>query len=152
MKYLMVCLGNICRSPLAEGILKHKLQKINSTSVVESRGFEPYHEGDFADKRAQFIAQNFGVDLSKHKSKLFSIEDFDNFDFIFVMDKNNYQHVSEVARNKADLEKVDYIMNVLFPGENIEVPDPYYGENEGFLHVWKMLSEACDSIVEKFEK
>ncbi len=147
----MVCLGNICRSPLAEGILKDKLKKIGSSSIVESRGFETYHEDDVADKRARFIAKIYEVDLSSHRAKLFTTEDFDKFDKIFIMDRDNYKQISEFARNDEDLNKVDYIMNELHPNENIEVPDPYYGENDGFLEVWNLLSNACEAIIQKYE-
>jgi protein-tyrosine phosphatase len=152
MKYLMVCLGNICRSPLAAGILKSKLSKINSDSVVESRGFEPYHNGDRADYRAQRVAEKNGIDISSHQAQLFQVADFDNFDRIFVMDRNNYSDVAAVSRNEDDMKKVDFIMNMSMPQTNTVVPDPYYGIDEGFTKVFQMLNEACDAIVETYEK
>lgn len=152
MKYLMVCLGNICRSPLAAGILKHKLKSIGSESVVESRGFEPYHNGDFPDARAQKIAAKNGIDISTHQAQLFQSSDFDKFDKIFVMDRSNYTDVSSMARNEEDIKKVDFIMNMSRPNTNTVVPDPYYGIDEGFSKVFTMLDEATEAIVEKFEK
>jgi protein-tyrosine phosphatase len=152
MKYLMVCLGNICRSPLAAGILKSKLSKINSDSVVESRGFEPYHNGDRADYRAQRVAEKNGIDISSHQAQLFQVADFDNFDRIFVMDRNNYSDVAAVSRNEDDMKKVDFIMNMSMPQTNTVVPDPYYGIDEGFTKVFQMLNEACDAILEIYEK
>jgi protein-tyrosine phosphatase len=152
MKYLIVCLGNICRSPLAAGILKNKLKTIGSDSVVESRGFEPYHNGDSPDARAQKIAAKNGIDISTHQAQLFQSTDFDKFDKIFVMDRNNYSDVSSMARNDDDLKKVDFIMNMSRPNTNTVVPDPYYGIDEGFSKVFQMLNEATEAIIEKFEK
>ncbi len=152
MKYLMVCLGNICRSPIAAGILKSKLKSIGSDSVVESRGFEPYHNGDRADARAQKIASKNNIDISDHQAQLFQTTDFDKFDMIFVMDRNNYDDVISMARNENDVKKIDYIMNASRPNTNTVVPDPYYGIEGGFSMVFDMLDEACNGIIEKFEK
>lgn len=152
MKYLMVCLGNICRSPLAAGILKDRLQKIDSDSVVESRGFEPYHNGDRADARAQKIATKHNIDISSHQAQLFQSSDFDKFDVIFVMDRSNYADVASMARNDEDMKKVDYIMNASRPNTNTVVPDPYYGIEGGFSMVYEMLEEAADGIIKKYEK
>jgi len=151
MKYLMVCLGNICRSPMAEVILKNKLKNIKSNSIVESRGFVPFHEGDFADSRAQQTAKSNGIDLTYHRASLFNVSDFDNFDKIYVMDQQNYSDVASVARNENDLKKVELLLNVVEPGKNKIVPDPYYGGNEGFFKVWDMIDKACEIIVENFE-
>lgn len=147
----MVCLGNICRSPMAEIILKNKLKNINSQSIVESRGFVSFHEGDFADSRAQQTAKLNGLNLSNHKASLFKPSDFDNFDKIYVMDQQNYSDVASVARNENDLKKVDLLLNIIEPGKNKIVPDPYYGGNEGFHKVWAMIDDACDLIIQKFE-
>lgn len=152
MKYLMVCLGNICRSPMAEGILKKELEMIGSNSSVESRGFEPYHNGDYADKRAIETAAKNGVDISKHRAKLFAPQDFDNFDIIYVMDRSNYSDVVGMARNKEDLKKVQFIMNVPLPGSDAVIPDPYYGGGEGFEKAWKMLKQASEAILNTYEK
>ncbi len=152
MKYVMVCLGNICRSPLAAGILKSKLKEIGSDSIVESRGFEPYHNGDTADFRAKRVAEKNGIDISSHRAQLFRADDFDNFDQIFVMDRNNYSDVASMSRNEKDMEKVEFIMNMSRPGTDTVVPDPYYGIDEGFSKVFEMLSEAADAIIEKYEK
>jgi protein-tyrosine phosphatase len=152
MKYLMVCLGNICRSPLAAGILKNKLTESGSNSIVESRGFEPYHNGDYADARAQKTAKKHNLDISKHRASLFQAADFDNFDMIFVMDRNNYADVASMARTPEDMKKVDFLMNVSRPGTNTVVPDPYYGVDENFTKVFTMLNEAADAILEKYEK
>jgi protein-tyrosine phosphatase len=152
MKILMVCLGNICRSPLAEGILKKKIKDNNLNASVASTGFVSYHLGNPADRRAISVAARFGVDLSKHKASVFSRKNFDLFDHIYVMDQANLNDVLMLARNKTDQNKVDFIMNELYPGENRIVPDPYYGGAEDFVSVYKMLDAACDAIIEKIKK
>lgn len=152
MRYLMVCLGNICRSPLAEGILSKKLNEIDSDSTVNSRGFEPYHNGDSADSRAVKVAKKNDIDISKHKAVLFKPTDFDEYDKIFVMDNSNYADVVSMARDENDLKKVELIMNVSRIGQNVVVPDPYYGGEKGFEEVFNMLNEASDAIIEKYER
>jgi protein-tyrosine phosphatase len=151
MKILMVCLGNICRSPLATGILREQLKKQKIEASVDSAGFEPYHIGDEADERAQSIAKQHGIDLSWHRARLFRKEDFDQYDRIYVMDNNNYQDVIYMARNAEDKKKVDYIMNVVNPGSNEEVPDPYYGGLYKFKEVFNLLESACKIIAEQIK-
>lgn len=148
----MVCLGNICRSPLAEGILKKKIKDNNLNAEVASAGFVSSHQGNPADRRAISTAAQFGVDLSKHRASLFTQNSFDLFDCIYVMDQANLKDVLRLARNKEDQKKVDFIMNELYPGENKIVPDPYYGEAKDFVHVFKMLDHVCNAIIEKIKK
>lgn len=152
VKILMVCLGNICRSPLAEGIMKKKLSDNLIEAFVDSCGFESFHTGDPPDSRSVEIAAQHGIDISMQTSRLFKTEDFDTFDRIFVMDKNNYDLVAARAGKKADLRKVDLIMNVIHPSSGIQVPDPYYGGDSGFINVYKMLDQATDGIIEQIKK
>jgi len=151
MKILMVCLGNICRSPLAEGILRKKIVEQRLNAAVASTGFVSYHEGDSADKRAQMIAAQFGIDISHHKASVFKYGDFDYYDQIYVMDNENMKDVLHLARNNDDRKKIDFILNELFPGENQIVPDPYYGGTEGFLNVYHLLDKACNAIIQKIK-
>ncbi len=146
-KVLMVCLGNICRSPLAEGILKSKtfLKEIE----VDSAGTGNYHIGGEPDKRSIAIAKKKGLDISGQRARQFSVSDFDNFDYIYVMDELNYRTVKKLARNEADIKKVQLILNELFPNENLAVPDPYNGGEHGFKVVYEMLDEVCEVIVNK---
>ncbi|REE82194.1 protein-tyrosine phosphatase [Lutibacter oceani] len=146
-KVLMVCLGNICRSPLAEGILKSKI--FSFKTFVDSAGTGAYHVGEKPDKRSISIAKTNGIDISDQKARKFTVEDFDLFDFIYVMDNSNYSNVISLARNEADKLKVKLILNEVFPNENLDVPDPYYGGDFGFKNVFKMLDEACDEIAKK---
>lgn len=147
VKIVMVCLGNICRSPLAEGILASKLPKKNF--VVDSAGTGSWHIGHSPDERSILTAKKNKLDISKQKGRQFTVADFDEFDYIYVMDNSNYQDVIELAKNNDQKVKVELILNELFPNENVDVPDPYYGLQNGFDSVYKMLDEACDIIAEK---
>ncbi|MBL7903528.1 MAG: low molecular weight phosphotyrosine protein phosphatase [Bacteroidales bacterium] len=151
MKILMVCLGNICRSPLAEGIMRHKLMNNQIDASVESCGFESFHVGDKADRRAAQVAAENGVDLSGHRARTFKVSFFDEFDRIYVMDNKNFSDVASKARNSEDLKKVDYIMNMVYPGTNMAVPDPYYGGQDGFRKTWNMLDAATEKIVDEIK-
>lgn len=148
MKILMVCLGNICRSPMAEGIMRSKIEECNISATVDSCGTADYHVGDSPDRRAQQTLRNHDTDISNLKGRQFSVEDFDDFDLIFPMDEDNYDKIIALARNKADENKVEMIMNKLHPRENIPVPDPYYGGQQGFEDTYKMLDLACENILQ----
>lgn len=154
MKILMVCLGNICRSPLAEGIMRKKMVENFIAGEVDSCGFESFHIGNTPDQRAIQVAHQHGIDISDHRGKIFMKSYFDTFDKIFVMDANNFRDVANVARNSDDMEKVDYIMNMVFPDSNKAVPDPYYGSQADFTETYNLLDAATDKIIEaiKMEK
>jgi len=143
----MVCLGNICRSPLAEGILKHKTQDLDV--IVDSAGTASYHIGKLPDNRSIAIANKYGIDLTKQIARQFSEIDFDNFDKIYAMDTHNYASIISIARNQKDRDKVDLILNEMNPKTFNSVPDPYYGEGDGFQKVYNMLDKACDVIASK---
>lgn len=147
VKILMVCLGNICRSPLAEGILASKLP--TNEFLVDSAGTGHWHIGSPPDKRSILTAQKNGLDISHQRGKQFVPSLFDEFDFIYVMDTNNYEEVIKMARNDEDKNKVQLILDELFPGENVDVPDPYHGFQSNFDQVYEMLDEACESIAKK---
>ena len=143
-RVLMVCLGNICRSPLAEGILRSKV--FSFKTYIDSAGTGAYHEGEKPDRRSIAVAKDNGLDISSQKARKFVVGDFDNFDLIYVMDNENYRNVVAMARNDEEKQKVKLILNEIFPGENLDVPDPYYGGTFGFKNVYKMLDQACDHI------
>lgn len=150
VKVLMVCLGNICRSPLAEGILKSKIDL--SKAYVDSAGTGGWHVGELPDKRSIKVAKNHHIDLSTQRCRKFIVTDFNDFDFIYVMDKSNYNDVISLARNEDDRAKVHYILNVINSKEILEVPDPYYGGANGFEIVFQMLDESCTHIADKLNK
>ncbi|MCK5639089.1 MAG: low molecular weight phosphotyrosine protein phosphatase [Flavobacteriaceae bacterium] len=146
-KVLMVCLGNICRSPLAEGILNSKVDKNDVT--VDSAGTGGWHIGELPDSRSIEVAKNHQLDLSLQRCRKFSYSDFENFDIIYVMDKSNYKDVISIARNERDKQKVQLILNEVYTKQNLDVPDPYYGGDNGFENVYRMLDEACEVISKK---
>ena len=143
----MVCLGNICRSPLAEGILKSKI--FSFKAFVDSAGTGAYHVGQKPDKRSIAVANQNGIDISNQRARKFTVADFELFDIIYVMDNSNYKNVISLARTNEDKAKVKLILNEVFPEENLDVPDPYYGGDFGFKNVYNMLDEACDVIAKK---
>ena len=147
VKIVMVCLGNICRSPLAEGILASKLTQ--NTFHVDSAGTGSWHIGQSPDERSIAVAQKNGLDISQQKGRQFSSADFDTFDYIFVMDSSNYDNVIALAETNEHKEKVKLIMNELTPNQNQDVPDPYFGMHNGFDIVYKMLEDACEVIAQK---
>ncbi|MVO10381.1 low molecular weight phosphotyrosine protein phosphatase [Flavobacterium sp. TP390] len=148
-KILMVCLGNICRSPLAEGILKSKLPK--DQFVVDSAGTGDWHVGQLPDKRSIAIAKKYGIDITDQRAQHFTAKHFEQFDFIYAMDMSNYKNILQLAPDSEAKAKVKLILNELFPNENVEVPDPYYGGEEGFENVYQMLDKACDVIAKKIK-
>ncbi len=147
VKVLMVCLGNICRSPLAEGILASKLP--NNTFVVDSAGTGSWHVGHSPDKRSIAVATKNGINIQNQKGRQFQTSDFENFDYIYVMDNSNYRDVIHLAKTEEHKNKVHLILNELFPDENVDVPDPYFGVANGFDNVYQMLDEVTDIIAKK---
>ena len=143
----MVCLGNICRSPLAEGILRSKVSA--EKVIVDSCGTGNYHVGDPPDYRSVAVAKKYGIDISNLRGRQFKASDFDSFDLIYVMDESNYQNVQRMARNENDRTKVNFILDEVYPGQNYNVPDPYHGGTHQFESVFKMLDEACEVIALK---
>ena len=143
----MVCLGNICRSPLAEGILKSKVDP--SKTFIDSAGTGHWHVGNPPDNRSIDIGRKYNLDITQQRGRQFKVEDFDNFDYIYVMDTSNLENVLALAQNEKHRKKVKLILEEIFPGEKVDVPDPYYGGPEGFESVYKMLDEACEKIARK---
>lgn len=149
MKILMVCLGNICRSPLAEGILSLKGKHLNLE--VDSAGTAAYHIGKQPDIRSIEIANKYTIDLNQQRARQFSRADFDKFDIIYAMDTNNYAHLISLASNETERNKIRMILNEIHPKAYQSVPDPYYGGENGFQDIYNMLDKACDKIIQNIE-
>lgn len=143
----MVCLGNICRSPLAEGLLASKLP--SPQFIVDSAGTGMWHVGRQPDERSIATAKKNGIDISQQRGKHFKPNFFTYYDYIFVMDGSNYNDVISQAKTEAEINKVKLILDELFPGDNVDVPDPYYGLQNGFDMVYEMLNEATDLLAKK---
>ncbi len=143
----MVCLGNICRSPLAEGILRSKVE--GKSVLVDSAGTGNYHVGDPPDRRSIQIAKKYGLDISNLRGRQFTATDFDTFDLIYIMDESNYTNVLRLARTEEDKAKVRFILDEVYPGQKFNVPDPYHSEMHAFESLFRMLDEACNLIASK---
>jgi protein-tyrosine phosphatase len=149
MKILMVCLGNICRSPLAEGILQTKVNSKGLDIKVDSAGTGGWHVGQIPDPRAIAIANKYGIDISNQQARQFSSSDFESFDIIYAMDGSNLSDIVSLANSNKDVEKVRLILNEISPEGNTPVPDPYYGGDDGFDKVYQLLDAACEIITKK---
>lgn len=145
MKILMVCLGNICRSPLAEGIMKREIDQRKLDWQVDSAGTGGWHVGEQPDSRSIEIAQKNGIDITQQRSQKLQASDLDKYDLILAMDTSNYQDILRLANTPTQRNKVKMIMNYVNPNHNESIPDPYY--NDGFPKVYAMLTKACKGIV-----
>jgi protein-tyrosine phosphatase len=149
MKILMVCLGNICRSPLAEGILKAKIKEKRLNWKVDSAGTGSWHIGDLPDPRSVAMARKNGINITDQRARQFRAADLDEFDLILAMDKQNYRDVLRFAKTDAQRAKVKMMMDFVQPGSQMSVPDPYW-DDEGFDKVYQMLEEACEALVDHY--
>ena len=145
----MVCLGNICRSPLAEGILQAKVNSRGLDIKVDSAGTGGWHVGQGPDPRAIGIANKYGIDISQQQARQFSSTDFEDFDIIYAMDGSNLSDIVSLANSNKDIEKVQLILNEINPEDNTPVPDPYYGDDDGFEKVYQLLDATCEIITKK---
>jgi len=145
----MVCLGNICRSPLAEGILEDKAFKAGLGWSVESAGTESYHVGQPPHPLSQKVARINGIEISNQRARRFAAEDFERFDKIYALSNDVLDEMKRIAGKKFDSAKVDLLMNELHPKENLDVPDPWYGSEEGFHHAFGLIEQACEVIINK---
>ena len=150
MKILMVCLGNICRSPLAEGVLKHKAKAAGLDWQIDSAGTNGYHVGEAPHHLSQKVARLNGIDICNQRARRFVKEDFDRYDKIYGMADDVIDDIRRIARDKFDPSKVDLFMNELYPGKNDSVPDPWYGPEPGYHEVYTMIDEVCDAIISKY--
>jgi protein-tyrosine phosphatase len=151
MKILMVCLGNICRSPLAEGILQHKAWEAGLHWSVESAGTNGYHDGEPPHRLSQKVATQNGINICQQRSRRFSAVDFQRYDKIYAMAEDVIYEMRRIAGKDFSDKKVDLLMNELYPGKNLDVPDPWSGPESGYHEVYRMMEEACDAIIRKMK-
>ena len=151
-KVLMVCLGNICRSPLAEGIMLKLIKENNINMRVDSAGTSNYHIDEAPDKRTIANAAKHDVDLKPLRARQFKASDFEKFDKIYVMDSDNYNEVKRISGKHWQAEKVDLLLNASYPNQNRQVPDPWYGGEEGYHEVFDLITKACAAIVQQYTK
>lgn len=141
-------MGNICRSPLAEGVLKHKAKEAGLDWIVESAGTNGYHVGEAPHHLSQKVAKLNGVDICEQRARRFVKEDFDRYDKIYAMANDVLDDMHRIAKDKWDESKVDLFLNELYPAEDRSVPDPWYGPEPGYHEVYKLIDETCDRIIE----
>ena len=151
MKILMVCLGNICRSPLAEGILQQKARAAGLDWTIDSAGTNGYHVGEAPHRLSQKVALANGIDISKQKARQFLTADLQRFDKIYAMAADVIDEMKWIAGNQYDGRKVNLLLNELYPGRNKDVPDPWYGPEPGYHDVFALVDKACDKIIEKYK-
>jgi protein-tyrosine phosphatase len=150
MKILMVCLGNICRSPLAEGILAHKAKEAGLNWEIDSAGTNGYHTGEAPHRLSQKVAKMNGIDICQQRSRRFVAADMDRYDKIYAMADDVVDDIKRIAGAKFDPGKVTLFLNELHPGSNRSVPDPWYGPEPGYHDVYRIIEQACDAIIRKY--
>lgn len=150
LKILMVCLGNICRSPIAHGLLQHKADLLGLTWEVDSAGTSNWHEGELPNENSVRVMNQHGIDITYQRSRPLTLDDLERFDIIYVMDADNYKEVSDRAISEQQILKLRYIMNEVTPGQNNPVPDPWGLSEKHYQHVYNMLNTATDKIIERY--
>ena len=152
MRILMVCLGNICRSPIAEGVMRHKVKQHGLDWDIESAGTESYHIGEAPHRLSQKICKEHGIDISEQRAQKFLATHLEEFDKIYAMAGDVYEEIRSICGAKADMSKVSLFMNELHAGKNESVPDPYYGGEDGFKIAYEMIDKTCDAIIKKYRQ
>ena len=152
MKILMLCLGNICRSPIAEGILKYKIEKAGLSWQVDSAGTNGFHIGEAPHQLSQKVSLENGIDISNQKSTLFMPDDFNKFDKIYAMANDVIVEMKYLSKDKFNSSKVDLLMNEFKPGANLDIPDPWYGPEAGYHQVYDLIDKACEALIENYSR
>lgn len=147
----MVCLGNICRSPIAEGLMQHKINLHGLGWQVDSAGTESYHIGSAPHRHSQDICRSKGIDITGQRARQFNRKDFEAYDKIYALAEDVYEEIERIGGKGADMSKVALLLDELNPGGNESVPDPYYGGADGYIFVYDLIDRACDAIIEKYK-
>lgn len=150
MKILMVCIGNICRSPMAEGIMQNMINEQNLPWYIDSAGTTSFHVGEAPHTFSQKVAREHEINISKQRARQFEKEDFEKFDKIYAMEKEVYEEITRMTNKPEEINKVDLLLNESYPNKDKSVPDPWYGGEAGFHEAWKLISDACNKIIEKY--
>lgn len=146
----MVCLGNICRSPLAEGILQHKVTKLGLEWRIDSAGTESYHIGEPPHPLSQKVAKLNGIEICNQRARRFHAADFEQYDKIYALSSDVLREMKRMTKQGFDESKADLLLNELYPGQDRDVPDPWYGEEPGYHEVFRLIEKACDAIIHKY--
>lgn len=152
MKILMVCLGNICRSPVAEGVMKHQLKSAGIEAIIDSAGTGSWISGEAPDKRSVANASKHGIDITSLRARQITVSDFETFDHIFVMDKSNFKNVNDLCENPLYRKKIKLLLSALNNPSITEVPDPYYGSDEGFETTFQLIEQGCAAIIQTIQQ
>ncbi|WEK36198.1 MAG: low molecular weight phosphotyrosine protein phosphatase [Candidatus Pseudobacter hemicellulosilyticus] len=150
MKILMVCLGNICRSPLAEGILQQKAAAAGLHWQVDSAGTNGYHTGQAPHRLSQKVARHNGLDISRQRARQFTSADIPEYDLVYALATDVLDEMKRIHHAAFPPGKVALLLEELYPGKNADVPDPYYGEEDGYHDVYELISKACDAIISRY--
>jgi len=145
----MVCLGNICRSPIAEGVLQHKAKRVGLPWIVESAGTNGYHNGEAPHHLSQKICTSHGIDISSQRSRKVTKNDFMEYDLIFAMANDVMFDLQRIGGNEFDKGKTALFLDVLYPGMFKDVPDPWYGPEDGYIEVYDLIDKACEKLIEQ---
>lgn len=148
MRILMVCLGNICRSPLAEGILRRRIEEAGLNWTVDSAGTFDYHVGSAPHPDSQKVAKINGIDISQQRARKIVPEDADRFDIIYALAGDVQAGIQTILGDRFDPAQVRMLMNELNPGKNENVPDPYYGTEADFHRVYELLNRVCTALIQ----
>jgi protein-tyrosine phosphatase len=151
MRILMVCLGNICRSPIAEGVLRHKAKQNGLNWIIDSAGTESYHVGEAPHRFSQKICTQHHIDISDQRARKFVAADLANYDIIYAMANDVYREIAGIGGIDAGMDNVDHFLNELHPGKNASVPDPWYGNEDGYTEVYELIDKTCDAIIAKYK-
>ena len=148
MKILMVCLGNICRSPLAEGILKQKIKEAGLNWTVDSAGTNGFHVGEAPHKLSQKVAQLNGIDISRQVARKFSVADLSKYDIIYAMANDVMHEIKKISGPAMNEANTKLFLEELYPGKKMDVPDPWYGDEDGYHEVFELINKNCDALIE----
>jgi len=152
MKILMVCLGNICRSPIAEAVLRSKASENGLDWQIDSAGTESYHVGEPPHRLSRKVAAMHGMDISGYRATRLKPTDFQQYDKLYALAPDVYDDMRRIAGRKEDMEKVDLLLNEVYPGKNLPVPDPWYGPEAGYHEAYALIDKACDRIISRYGK